>query len=139
MAKYTKDQIETARESILRVLKPGDTIHSIVTFVSRDGMSRRIRFFVPRENGVIVDLTSRMATLIGARVHKDSDALIIGGAGMNMAFHAVYSLGRRLNPEGVQCAGERCASNDHTNDYTMKRDGTHWHRDGGYAYRQASL
>jgi hypothetical protein len=32
-----------------------------------------------------------------------------------MGFALVYALGRKLYPDGFDCAGERCPSNDHSN------------------------
>jgi hypothetical protein len=59
------------------------------------------------------------------------------GAGMDMGFGLVYTLSRSLYPNGFECIGERCPSNDHSNgdrDYTP-----HTHSDGGYALQQAWL
>ncbi len=49
------------------------------------------------------------------------EAIRVGGAGMDMGFHIVYSLSSALFRDGFGCIGERCRSNDHTNgdrDYT---------------------
>jgi hypothetical protein len=69
----------------------------------------------------------------GAHPNDQSDGgLKIGGCGMDMGFALVYALGRKLYPDGFDCAGERCPSNDHCN----RVEATH-HKDGGYALRHA--
>ena len=91
-----------------------------------------------------------MAVLTGQRI-SDRWGVVVGGVGMDMGFHLVYSLGRALYPEGVPCTGSNgwtksgrpsklnaCQSNDHLNgDRTYSKSKTH--SDGGYAFRQVWL
>lgn len=65
------------------------------------------------------------------------DATRNAGCGMDVGFSLVYNLGWVLFPNGFECVGERCPSNDHSNgdrDYSP-----HHHSDGGYALRQRWL
>jgi hypothetical protein len=86
-----------------------------------------------------------VARVLGEKLRDGG--LGVGGCGMDMGFHLVYSLSRALFPTGFGCIGrvtnakgERtawCNSNDHHNGdrdhtrHTTRRK--HWHRDGGYA------
>jgi hypothetical protein len=58
----------------------------------------------------------------------------MGGAGMDMGFALVYNLSRSLYPNGFDCIGESCPSNDHVNGYNRSH-----HADGGYALQQSWL
>lgn len=153
MTKYTADQITAARER-LAFLKPGDVIRTKLLNVSRSGMQREIGVYVARvtDDGqpYVADLSWDVAVLTGQRI-SDRRGVVVGGAGMDMGFHLVYSLGRALYPEGVPCTGSNgwtkngrrsklnaCRSNDHVNgDRTYSKSKTH--SDGGYAFRQAWL
>lgn len=154
MAKYTAGQIATAREH-LTFLKPGDLIQTKVLHVTRSGMQREIGVYVARttDDGqtYVEDLSWVVAVLTGNRV-GDRDGVVVGGAGMDMGFHLVYSLSRMLYPEGVHCTGsdgytpsgkrsarKRCNSNDHFNDRSLPYRQSIIHKDGGYALRQEWL
>lgn len=67
------------------------------------------------------------------------DGLIVGGCGMDMGYHLVYALARKLWPDGFDCIGPGCPSNDHSNgdrDYTP---GHRHHADGGYCLKHRWL
>lgn len=90
-------------------------------------------------------LSYRAAAILGNTMGHD--AVRVGGAGMDMGFHLVYTLSRTLYPDGFDCVGlyqdnrtdgPRCPSNDHSNglrDYGPSIR----HEDGGYALRQRWL
>ena len=117
-------------------LPPGTTVHTILRHVSRSGMTRDIdllRMGDDREG--FRWLSYRAAAILGESMAHD--AIRVSGAGMDMGFHLVYNLSHRLYPDGSDCAGEDCPSNDHSNgdrDYTP-----HHHANGGYALRQRWL
>lgn len=153
MTKYTAAQIATARER-LAFLKPGDVIQTKLLHVSRSGMTREIGAYVARvtDDGqpCIADLSWSVAVLTGQRI-SDRGGVVVGGAGMDMGFHLIYSLGRALYPEGVPCTGSNgwtksgrrsklnaCRSNDHVNGDRVYRKGK-THSDSGYAFQQAWL
>lgn len=147
MATYTKTEKAEALARLREWLKPGDTVYTILEHVSSSGMSRAIRFVIPKigDDGqpYFLHPNHAIGTVLGLRFHSSrgvrSDALHVTGCGMDMGFDCVYNLGRYLWPDGVPCSGENCQSNDHLNNRNCKRDGTHLHRDGGYALRQAWL
>jgi hypothetical protein len=143
-------------------LRPGDTVHTILRHVSRSGMRREIGVVILGADGSDLHPNYLVAKALGERLNKRGDGVVVGGCGMDMGFHIVYSLARTLWPDGHGCTGERCPSNDHSNgdrDYTPHchswipspeqiRGGSgtpkgnyreHWHRDGGYALRQRWL
>lgn len=154
-AEKAAEQAE-ARETFKRFgVKPGSTIYTILESVSRSGMSRVIRVVVPLGGGDprpgFVHPNHATAVLTGYKLASGHrDGVKVGGCGMDMGFHLVYSLSRALYPDGFGCIGDGCPSNDHSNgdrDYTPHGhrgpvdDGnrSHWHRNGGYALRQEWL
>ncbi len=132
--RFSKDDVERARERLARMLKPGDTVHTITEHVSRSGMLRRIRPLVLRE-GDALNLGFSAAAVIGESV--TDQAVHMSGCGMDMGFELVYRLSSVLSPDGFECIGDACPSNDHTNgDRNYK---PHHHGDGGYALRHRWL
>ena len=133
--KVSKAEKEQALGSLRRWLKPGDTVYTILRHVSRSGMMREIGVVLLDKD---VDLHPNWAVskVLGTPQGK-SDGLRIGGCGMDMGFHLVATLSRCLFPEGFECIGKGCPSNDHSNgdrDYTP-----HHHNSGDYALRQRWL
>lgn len=99
--KYTKDQIAEACDDLrattllaLQGSRPafaighGIQVHAIVRHVSKSGMSRRIDFFVLRNEWADC-ITRRIAILLGMPFHPDK-GLKVDGCGMDMGFHCIY-------------------------------------------------
>jgi len=144
MTKKEKDaQREEARERLLAMLKPGDTVYTVLRHVSASGMARWISPLITGEDGPY-DLTYWVARLLDERVDQKHYGVKVVGCGMDMGFHLVYNLSSVLFPAGFSCIGDggekwgsRCPACDHSNgdrDYTP-----HQHKDGGYALRQKWL
>lgn len=134
MTRYAKSEVESARERLSELLKPGNTVYCILRHVSRSGMSRDITLYYIDGEGTTHWLDYSAAVLLGYPLAKDQ-GIRVSGCGMDMGFHLVYSLGSALFPDGFTCTGKpyKCPSNDHFNgdrDYTP-----HTHRDGGYALK----
>lgn len=142
----SKDEaIEMLREE----LHPGDTVFTILRHVSSSGMTRWISpMTIPDDR--VRDWTYAVGLVTDSKTNGQYEGVKRGGCGMDMGFDLVYSLSRRLFPDGFGCIGEKCPSNDHSNgdrDYTPhvgQRDAeafgeSHWHRDGGYALNQLWL
>jgi hypothetical protein len=159
--KTTKAEREKAITDLRELLKPGDTIWTVLRHVSRSGMSRAIDCYLLHD-GDRDWLSYRIAKACGIPFSDKRDALTVGGCGMDMGFHTVYTLSRVLFPNGFGCIGGKlghlggCPSNDHSNgdrDYTPDDPGDirwtegseykaphkHWHRDGGYALKHKWL
>ena len=129
----------------LRELHPGDTVYTALSHAAASGMTRWIRAIVIRDN-TPRDISWDAAKLIDAPVNtRNHDGVEIGGCGMDMGFHLVYSLSRALFRDGFDCIrftaegtdlaendrSKWCPSNDHSNIrglHTLSH-----HSDGGYA------
>lgn len=145
----TKAQKQAERDEAVaklrEILKPGDTVHTILRHVSKSGMSRSISAVVarpsdydraPGDRWEPVDISWLVARATGNKL-DDRGGVKVSGGGMDMGFALVYDLSHTLFPDGFECIGAGCPSNAHTNgdrDYTPHR-----HNDGGYALRHRWL
>jgi hypothetical protein len=144
---------EQAIESLRRHLKPGDKVTTTVLHVSRSGMSRSIMCQALMRDGdgtpYIGDITRMVARVIGERM-DDRGGVKVGGCGMDMCFHTVYTLGRALFRDGFGVEGthpdkpgRKRRPKTQAEAARMVRDGwvfrgrngdaPGWDRDGGYA------
>ena len=118
-------QREQAKDELRKLLKPGTTVYTILNHCSTSGMSRSISLAIGQKDGSIRNLDYLVATAKGARIDEKHGGLRVGGCGMNMGFHLVYSLGRTLWPNGTKKPhGTRNGAPD---------------KDGGYALKHAWL
>lgn len=81
---------EWARAGLLKMLKHGDTVYTVLRHVSASGMSRRIDLYTMRDNRPQY-LSGYASALIGWKLH-DKGGIVVGGCGMDMGFHLVYTL-----------------------------------------------
>ncbi len=113
------DAIET-----LRVwLKPGDVVHTILRHCSRSGMSRSISL-IANVDGNAFDITFWVARALADRIDSKHGGIKVGGCGMDMGFHVVYSLGRVLFPDGFKLSKGQHGRNG---------DASGYDNDAGYA------
>ncbi len=147
--KYSKEQIESATKQV-GDLKPGDRLSTIVTHVSKSGMSRSIQV-LRVEGGRIVDVSWAVAALLEMSVNGRHGGINIAGCGMDMTFEIVYLLGRVLFPNGFGEEGtgphghkirpptKEAAAKAKAKGYTFRGrngDTSGWETDGGYALRR---
>jgi hypothetical protein len=110
---------DSMRADLRDRLKPGDTVYTILRHVSSSGMSRRISLAYVAD-GRICDITYSAAIALGSRV-SDKGGILVGGCGMDMGFHLVYSLGAALWPDGTpEPHGNRNGEPDSTGGYALK-------------------
>ena len=131
-----QEAIDRLREWI----KPGDTLHTQLRHVSRSGMSRVIqvvKISCGSSEPEIFYLGYNVAHAIGMPYDREREGVKVGGCGMDMGFHLVYELSHALFPDGFECVGQGCPSNDHSNG--DRNHEPHQHRDGGYAVRSRWL
>lgn len=147
---YSKSDQEQARKN-LEFLKPGDVLFTNINHVSRSGMSREISvYFLKDQASTLLCLNWSVAALLGLPQGK-REGVKIGGCGMDMGFHLVYSLSYRLFPNGFGVAGElplghkirptskamaEKAVSKGAKFYGRNGDSSGWDNDGGYALNQ---
>lgn len=136
--KFTKAEIMEARKHLLKMLPPGSTVFTRIVHVAKSGMYRTVDLYVIEDNQPI-RISYLVSKATGLRYDEKHEAIGMSGCGMDMAFAAVYDLGATLYPNGHTCALDKCRSNDHSNNPTMKHDKEITHKDGGYALIQRSF
>lgn len=91
-----------AQNSILAVLKPDDTVYTVLRRVSRSGMQRTIDMVVFKD-GSPRWIGYAAAQLLGDRWDaKKRDGVIVHGCGMDMGFDLVYRLSTTLFNDGTK-------------------------------------
>jgi len=107
------------------LVKPGDTVHTVLRSVSRSGMSRKIDLYFFAKNGSKHYLSGYAANVCGWSRDKQG-AIKVSGCGMDMGFSLVYSLSRTLFPAGFVLPKGMAGRNNDTSGHD---------RDGGYALK----
>lgn len=102
-------------------LRPGTTVYTVLRSVSRSGMTRGIDLYCVK-NGEIRYLSGYAGQILGLR--RTDNGLQVGGCGMDMGFHVVYSLSSALYPKGFKLGKGNHGRNGDTSGFD---------RDGGYA------
>lgn len=117
-AEGLKKRKEHAIKELRNTLSPGDTVYTVLRHVSASGMTRRIDLYTIKNNRPQF-LTGYAAYATGWKWGNKA-GLVVGGCGMDMGFHLVYTLSRILFPDGF-------------------KDGQDDKKDGGYALRHEWL
>lgn len=136
-----------ALDKLRKILAPGDTVYTVLRHVSRSGMMRHIDLYKLLDTGVDPFYLTGYASHVIGWPRTEHGELRVQGAGMDIGFHAVYTLSRYLFRDGFACIarasdrwhGETCPSNDHSNYRATPYDGPSIHADGGYALRHRWL
>lgn len=134
--KVAKQETQEAIARLREMIKPGDTVWTVLRDVSRSGMSRNIDCYLLRD-GDRTWLSRLVARAIGFSFNEKRECLRVGGCGMDMGFHVVSTLSRVLYPGGFECIGKNCPSNDHSNG--DRNHEPHHHAAGDYAVKQRWL
>ena len=83
---------------LMNEIHPKQTIFSIIRHVSESGMTRHIAFFYINNNAPYW-ITYDIHKLLGYKMNKYHDAIIVKGCGMDMAFSVVDNLQWKLNED----------------------------------------
>jgi hypothetical protein len=114
-------QQQNAVDYIKTLVKPNDTVFTVLRHVSASGMNRWIDFYVMQDNEPM-RLTYQVALALGEKYDTKRNALKIGGCGMDMGFQAVYCLGATLWPFGTEEPhGTRNGEPDSTGGYALNQ------------------
>jgi hypothetical protein len=93
---------QQAIEQLKNILSEGDTVYTVLRHRSASGMSRRIDLYIFRDNQKHY-LTGLFAHAMGEKAPEDGYK--VGGCGMDMGFHLVYTLSSVLFPEDRKNGG----------------------------------
>ncbi len=102
MQKQNSRGLDEAIARLREILKPGDTVYTVVRHVSSSGMSRVIDLYhFSIHDGKIQKswLSGYASTALGWNLDQKRGALRVSGCGMDMGFHVVSTLSRVLFPD----------------------------------------
>ena len=133
-AKVKEQERKEAIDGLRKMgVKPGTTVYTNCNRVSRSGMSRVISCYIVQK-GDIRDISGWVAHAIGWPRDYKHGGVKVGGCGMDMGFHVVYTLGRVMFPKGAALS-KSCPSRI----AQERRAGKTRETDGGYLLKQAWL
>lgn len=117
----TTNRKTAACNDLRAMLKPGETVYTIVRHVSASGMMRVIDLYVFRDNEPR-RITWAACEATGATYNRKHDGMRMDGCGMDMCFAAVYNLGQALWPQGTEAPhGTRNGQPDTSGGYALKQ------------------
>jgi hypothetical protein len=91
--------VEQSRRKLRDILKPGETVYTILRHVGKSGMSRKLDMVIV-EDGRVRSISNLASTACGFR-QDDNGAIKVGGCGFDAGFQCVYSLGMAMWPAGT--------------------------------------
>ena len=95
-AEQKRQEQAEAIETLRRDFPQDSTVHTVIRHVTSSGMSRSISVLCVGEDDDIYDVSYLVARALGWRVDQTHGGVKVNGAGMDMAFHLVYSLSQTL-------------------------------------------
>jgi hypothetical protein len=92
----TKAQREQDRNDAIELLRKtfpaGSVVNTVIRHVSASGMTRAISVLAIEEDGRLWNVSGLVARALDWKLHPQYPGVKVTGAGMDMAFHLVYSL-----------------------------------------------
>ena len=143
-ARAAEEQAQ-AIEELREMFPPGSRVSVSIGYVARSGMLRTVKVYRSNADGSLDGVTWMVARATGDKVHQTHGGIVVSDCGYSATFHVVYSLGRKLYPNGFPCIGRGCASNDHANRVPGPRQNEEWQAgdmhtgDGGYSLREHQI
>jgi len=111
--KYTKTEIQESLDLLKSWIKKGDLLHTKLNHVSKSGMTRHIsiRHLKATNNAEypvnVSNYDYHVARVLDLSEAPNYQGVKIGGCGMDMGFHLVYSLSRALFKDEPKGEGDR--------------------------------
>ena len=88
-------------QEILEDMYPkGSTAYTLVTKVAPSGMSRHIMVAGSRKTGRVQNMSWYIAKFLDWKYRDNTRSVFVGGCGMDMGFHLVYTLSSKLYGDG---------------------------------------
>lgn len=96
-----EQQRQESVDFLKSMLKKDDTLYTQLTHVSQSGMLRHIRVRFIKDN-IPLDLSFHTSRILDWKEGKNrcGGGIRVGGCGMDMGFHLVYTLSRYLFDDG---------------------------------------
>ena len=91
--------VDYSKEMLLNYFPKGSTVYLVIRQVSRSGMYRHISVHAIKDNEVNY-LSFHVANVLKWTFKDKTNAVGVGGCGMDMGFHLVYTLASVLYNDG---------------------------------------
>jgi hypothetical protein len=95
------EELSPYLKEILDYLKTNGHVYTMLTYVSRSGMSRSIKLLYVRDN-TIYQVPGKLIENLGYKYDKKNGGHKIGGCGMDMGFALVYDFCRHYYSDGYK-------------------------------------
>ena len=95
MKKLSKDEQKESIKELKKYIKKGDTVYCSLANVNRSGDYRNIQILIANKKRIL-NISYRVAELLGWTYKDRTNAVGVYGGGMDMGFHIVYNLSRTL-------------------------------------------
>lgn len=93
----SNSQDQGAITRLKKLFPIGTTVTTVLTSVSRSGMTRTIKVLAyDKECQEIRDVSYAVARVLDYKISDNHGGVIVKGIGMDMGFHLTYSLGHAL-------------------------------------------
>ena len=91
---------ERVKEILQDMFPKGSTAYTAITKVAPSKMSRHIMVVGSDKKGHVQNLSYYIAELLDWKYKDNTNAVGVGGCGMDMGFHLVYTLSSKLYDDG---------------------------------------
>ena len=91
---------QTFEEQLKKLFPKGSTAFTTVTKVAPSGMSRHIQVFKAYGVDEMRFPTYMIAAYLDMKYKAETQSIFVGGCGMDMGFHLIYTLSRKLYDDG---------------------------------------
>tara|TARA_X000001388_G_scaffold60196_2_gene45541 strand:+ start:432 stop:740 length:309 start_codon:yes stop_codon:yes gene_type:complete len=91
---------ERVKEILQDMFPKGSTAYTLATKVAPSGMSRHIMVAGSSEKGRVQNVSWYIAEFLDWKYKDDTRSVFVGGCGMDMGFHLVYTLSNILYDDG---------------------------------------
>lgn len=111
--RYSKAEKQESLDMLRSWIKKGDTIHTKLNYVSKSGMTRHIsvrhlkKSNNPDREVNVLNYDYHVARVLEIPEAPNFRGVKVGGCGMDMGFHLVYSLSHALFKDEPRGEGER--------------------------------
>lgn len=89
--KIKEEEKQISIERLRKIIKPNTTIYTILNYVGKSGMTRRIKVYVVVD-GDICNISWDVSRCTQFKLSQKHDSLIVHGIGQDMGYHVVDSL-----------------------------------------------
>lgn len=114
---------EQTRQKLREILKPGQTVYTVLRHVSSSGMSRRISLYTIADGALRWLDNYALALGVGDAPRGNQQGIRVNGCGMDMGFSLVYNLGWAIWPDGTpEPHSSRNGHPDKTGEYALRHE-----------------